>query len=365
VIYRTTIAWALIAILSFGLSGDVQPASAWLRQLRFSPDGLYVLAESAEEITVLSVEPLAIKYRIPVAAASIPAQFTPDSKEIVFLSSMPGADRNKFQLRRDHPHVERWNVADGKRSAFSELSLEDCETVALSPRGDSVSCVTFEGALRLIEVQSGTTTFEKVNFAQDPEFFDALSPFPFDFYPSDKGAAYLDYSTDGRYLVAAPSDADGAGLGVDMRENKVIALKGGLKRLHSNGVPALAFVAPNRILLSGRHGLRDILLTTLVDFPSGRIDSKPTLPPGDRPFWPPLPIRRLTDPDFVLIHPLGRPTSCAYDFRTKQAITSERPALDVLGNFYVAEPNPGELGLFHRGKGLQTAIDLHPLVSTR
>jgi hypothetical protein len=361
VMYRTATAWILIAISSFDLSGDVPPANVWLRQLHFSPDGLYVLAESDEEITVLSVEPLAIKYRIP-AVASTPAQFTPDSKEIVFLSSMPGADRNKLEVRHALAHVERWGVADGKRSSFNELSLGDCETVALSPRGDSVSCVTFEGTLRIVEVQSGKTMFEKVHFGQDVEFFDARSAFPFEFHPSDKGTAYLDYSTDGRYLTAAPSHSAGTPLGFDLRENKVLALKGGLKRLRSDEMPSSTFVAPNRILLSGPHGLRYTLLTTLVDFPSGRIDSKPTLPPGARPFSPPFPISRLTDPDFVLIHPFGQPTFCAYDIRTKQAITSDRPAIDVLGSFYVAEPNPGEVGLYRRGKGLQTNIDLHPPV---
>lgn len=359
-----TNAWALLAISSLAMLGDSVTPSTWLRQLRFSPDGRDILAQADAEITILSVEPFAIRFRISAPNSSL-AQFTPDSKEVVFLSPIPSADRNKIGLEDSPAHVERWSLADGTRSAVATVPLQDCETVALSPTGEALTCITFEGTLRLIDVRSGTRVFEKIHFAQDPEFFDAYNPFPFGFYPSDKGAAYLDYSTDGRFLMAAPSDSTGRSLGFDLFENEVLALKGGLNRLHSDKVPYFKFVAPNIILLSGRHGLRDTLLTTLVDFPSGRIDSKLALPPGPRPFSAPWPISRLTDPDFISIQPFGSPTFCAYNFRTKEAITSEHPAIDVLGSSYVVEPSAGVVGLYRRGKGLQASIALHPPAGTK
>jgi hypothetical protein len=39
-------------------------------------------------------------------------------------------------------------------------------------------------------------------------------------------------------------------------------------------------------------------------------------------------------------------------------ITSETPALDVSGRYYVAERAGGEVELYERGKGLQAAVSL-------
>ena len=48
-----------------------------LRQLRFSPNGRYVLAQDDLQVTILAVEPFAILFRIPAEDAT-EAQFTPD-----------------------------------------------------------------------------------------------------------------------------------------------------------------------------------------------------------------------------------------------------------------------------------------------
>jgi len=43
-----------------------------------------------------------------------------------------------------------------------------------------------------------------------------------------------------------------------------------------------------------------------------------------------------------------------------EIIINNQLALDVFGRYYVAEPNPGEVGLYERGKGIQVAVALHP-----
>jgi glutamine phosphoribosylpyrophosphate amidotransferase len=87
--------------------------------------------------------------------------------------------------------------------------------------------------------------------------------------------------------------------------------------------------------------------------------SKPKIPAGGR-------LSRATDPGFILIHPFGldayldpqaRRTAAA-EFRTGQVIISETPALDVFGNYYVAQLANGELGLYDRSKGLQATVKL-------
>jgi hypothetical protein len=77
---------------------------------------------------------------------------------------------------------------------------------------------------------------------------------------------------------------------------------------------------------------------------------------------------RATDPGFVIIRPFGgydffgqssSRRSAAADLNTGLVIISNTPALDVFGRLYVAEPNPGQVGLYKIGKGLQTAVTLH------
>ena len=50
--------------------------------------------------------------------------------------------------------------------------------------------------------------------------------------------------------------------------------------------------------------------------------------------------------------------AAAAEIGTGQVITSETPALDVFRDHYIAEPRPGEVGFYERGKGLQASIVL-------
>src|SRR5580692_408745 len=89
----------LALALSSGLVAAENPSApnAWLRQLRFSPDGHYVLAQDDAEITVLTVRPLAILFRMPAENATL-AQFTVDSAEVVFASSIPVVDAEQVMV---------------------------------------------------------------------------------------------------------------------------------------------------------------------------------------------------------------------------------------------------------------------------
>jgi hypothetical protein len=71
----------IILALYMGLSGGQT-----LRQLRFSPDGRYVLAQDDSRITVLTLQPFAVLFQAPGEKADT-AQFTPDSRQVVFITS--------------------------------------------------------------------------------------------------------------------------------------------------------------------------------------------------------------------------------------------------------------------------------------
>src|SRR6185503_6556866 len=90
--------------------------------LRFSPDGNYLLAQDDAGINVLSREPFAPLFRIDTEFDTYYANFTPDSKEIVFYS--------------DNLRVERWSVAEAQRIDVKEVVLlKGCLQSQLSPDG--------------------------------------------------------------------------------------------------------------------------------------------------------------------------------------------------------------------------------------
>src|SRR5258707_4024818 len=84
---------------SFRLEPPMRPA---LSQVRFSPDGKFVLAQDESSLHVLSRSPLKLLFSIDAVGAQ-PAHFTPDSSHVVF----------HFQTMR----VEKWDIASGKRES--------------------------------------------------------------------------------------------------------------------------------------------------------------------------------------------------------------------------------------------------------
>ncbi len=89
----------LILLALFACSGFADDSSyrkSVLRQVRFSPDGRYVLAQEDAGIVVLPVEPFAVLFRIPVDDA-VSAQFTQDSRCVVLVSSVTRTDAQSIR----------------------------------------------------------------------------------------------------------------------------------------------------------------------------------------------------------------------------------------------------------------------------
>jgi hypothetical protein len=97
------------------------PLRGDITHLRFSPDGKYVLAQDDAGINVLTREPFKPAFRIDAPEAD-EAQFTPDSRNIVF---------NTSDLR-----VEIWSVAEEKLVEAHEVVVrKTCLQSLLSPDG--------------------------------------------------------------------------------------------------------------------------------------------------------------------------------------------------------------------------------------
>jgi hypothetical protein len=376
---------AALALLTTVLTaaGRSQPLpSDAIRKLRFSRNGSYILAQDASNITVLSVTPLSVLFRIP-AQDAIHAQFTPDSRSITFLRGGTRVDAAQIKLANSVASLENWSVAGGTRTDTHELPTHACETEELSPNDSFLACNDLFHTLWLVDTASGSTILRKDGFGPN----DALSyngnRLPT--VPPDSGSVRVAFSPDGRYFVAALQlhyTTEGYGLDRDPREwwsgrafawdlhlNSPVALKGRLNVLADSAVATaldenpdrrrfFTFVPPDRLLVSDLINAKNGHVTAmLMEFPSGRVVSKPVLPAGA--------LFPATDPSFVIVRHAGRnpndrlQRTAATDLQTGEVIVSETPALDVLGRFYVAEPRRGWVGLYERGKGLQATIDLH------
>jgi hypothetical protein len=321
-----------------------------LRQLRFSPDGRYVIAQSNSGITILTVQPFATLFRISTDKADV-AHFTPDSRQIVFVSSGIKVDSDKIVFRKSPAHVERWNIADQTRVESAELPMLVCGTEKLSPDGGILACLDLKNTLLLIDIGSGLAILQKKHFIGVKVDRDRY----------DMGSVNVDFSTDGRFVIVRPRNADGSPIAWDLRQRSVVRLSGPLKQLKDN---SSVFVSADRVVMwSGalsesdyEDGLAD---AKVMAFPSGRVLSAAKIPIG--------PLVRATDPGFLIIRPfiasdfLGghslEPVA-AVNLSTGLVIGSHTPWLDVCGRFCVAEPTAGEVGLYDIEKGLQATIVL-------
>ena len=258
---------------------------------------------------MLTVQPLAILCRIPTQNAT-DAQFTPDSREVLFVSSVS--------------HVKEWSIANHARVSLRDLPLQKCAKEPLSPDGRSLACVDAQGTLRLVDVGPGKTVLQREEYV--PKWRDSTATY--EMGPSsatqlrslgsrssrlmlDPSLARVGFSPDGRFFLAAPAlayntpkEVSGTVLAWDIRAKREVRL-GGLRDLrmgdsidYSPGLQYFVFVAPDRVMISSMlWARRGVVTARLVAFPSGQLLSKCKLRPG--------PLFQAADHGFVIVHPFA------------------------------------------------------------
>ncbi len=354
---------ALFLIVSICLAGlpvwakqAPGPAGQFL-QLHFSPDGQYVLAQDKAEITVLTVEPFEVDFHIP-AVDSEPAEFTPDSRQIVFVT----AENSTYK-------VEPWSMITRARANSTVIPLTGCVTERISPDGSALACDDSRGHFRLIDVTSGKVLahrqFGKPIFAvtdigpTDPSAPDHAEYKRYEKVPGHLGIAQFEFSPDGRFFIGVPAVSDTFGLLWDLEAGKEVAWRRDLWRIRWTyddflRTPPFTFVASDRIVISrweSTAGWKK-LPSELVAFPSGKAVLSVQLPAGQ--------IIRTADPNYIIVRPFETHAIGAVELSTGQVIVSETPALDVFGKLYVAELADGRPGLYEIGKGLKATVSLKP-----
>lgn len=325
------------------------------RQLRFSSDGRFALAQDELEISVMSVDPLKVLFRIPAAIAT-DVQFTPDSMDVVFVSSPTRVDSLQIHLAKDPARVERWSVDKHALVASSVLPPLVCGTQMLSPDGGVFACLDLKGTLWFINVISGETILEKKAYTALFQNYTKYSGVAVS-YSGDLGAAYMEFSPDGHFVMVQPQNAEGKFLTWNLREKTGVRLGGALRQLEMHGPQ---FIGTDRIMLGDRttkDGLKQgVAPVRILTFPGGKLISRTKIPYGNS--------YRSADPNWVSIRPFGRyyfghsdsKRAAVAQLSTGVVVISETPALDVFGTRYIVEHTRGEVGLYEVGHGLKASV---------
>jgi WD40 repeat protein len=193
---------------SFKLDPPMRPA---LSQVRFSPNGAYLLVQDEDSIHVLSRSPLKRLFSIDAQGAQ-PAHFSPDSTQVVF----------HYQTMR----VERWDIASAKRESFHELvDYDGCSQTSLAPDGRTFVCLSPGDQavwLKLSDVDSGKIFYENKTFSQGSSSDIVIRT------PSQYRIATVAYSQDGRTMLVSSGART---MAFDLKDRKQINLGRDLSKL--------------------------------------------------------------------------------------------------------------------------------------
>jgi hypothetical protein len=358
----------------------VQLLPGLLVHIRFSPDGRYVLAQSHSQVTVLTVQPFAVLFSIPIESATVAefsadsraglltrpseiatlAQFSPDSRDVLFAGSVRHLGFGKPAPAELAAHVERWSVAGRKCIQSTRISAQSCETLKLSPDGNILVCVDFQGTLHFLDVASGKPVYKRKGVLRPfVSWYWAVNHMYTRSESGDLGSAGIEFSPDGRYaLVAGTGNSERRPVaGWDSVARRELPPRGTFKRAWVAG--DFVFVAPDRVLIKGYKGrtrrARGVYTGDLVEVPSARVVARPRLPAALRTREGEF-CALASDPRFVILRLCPACPAGALDYRTGLLLSAIRsPVLDVLGGRYVAQQADGEIGLYEIGKSAPIA----------
>ncbi|MBS1841351.1 MAG: M48 family metalloprotease [Acidobacteria bacterium] len=293
------------------------PLQSDMRQVRYSPDGKYILAQDESTIFVMTREPFAAYFTI-FAPDALPASFTPDSQSIIFYT--------------DSLRVESWSIADKVRTSVNEMTIpHGCIQTEISPNGKYLACYGEEFDLSLYEVGSNDQVFHKKDFYEPHSFREFIEVFLARLLGGSIHIVEMHFSPEERYLLAGAMGGSPT-LGVDLSSMQTISMPGSVKALL---VRHFAFLGPDRIVGVDPYYPKN---SGIVKFPSGESVTKLQL--GDQR------IDIATNPRYLLLRPIKEHPVGVIDLETQKIIIgSDRNSIDIFGENYVRERIDGDLGM--------------------
>lgn len=293
------------------------PLRGDINHLRFSPDGRYVLAQDDSGVNVLTREPFAPLFRIEAPEAH-PAQFTPDSEQIVFHNSA-------FR-------VEAWGVVEQQLKTARELFIrKGCLQTGLAPDGKTLACFDDNFDLFLFDTATGEQVFQKKQFYVPQSFIEIFFIIlRAAFNEGDVEYLQMGFSPDAKYFAAGRRDS---AVAVDLATRESVPLKGQAKKFVGG---TFAFAGPDRLIGTEAN---DPTKSAVVSFPAGEVIDKLTLGAAK--------VSPAARGNYVMIRPIQNFPVGVFDLTTKKIVMANKlSAFDLYDDLFVSERKNGELGLY-------------------
>jgi hypothetical protein len=332
-------------------------------QVKFSPDGEYLLVQVESGIYILNRRPLAIQTWI-YAPDVLPARFSADSKTLVL------ATRGLA--------ITRWNLPDNRRVDETILKKRDgCLASELSPHGDLAACLDPSLALELYRTDTGERILGQQVFTEREKLAAGIvstgliprnegtayaEPFGYGFFHTledlaDReifGARFL-FSPDSHFILMLDRTHRSA-VCIDVNARRKIGCPGIMKD-HWNAT--ICFVAPNQIAVLDPDNSEK---SQILEFPGGQFVTKLHL--AARVATP------ATESKYLIVRGGEEKNEVrVFDWHAGRTLKAQKEAqMDVTGETLAAYSRQGELKLVHLAEDAleaQTVLPAPSLLSLR
>jgi hypothetical protein len=307
------------------------PLRTDIRNLKFSPNGEYSLAQDDASIFVFANDPFTFLFRIGGAEAQ-EAQFSLDSQKILLLTR---------GLR-----IEEWSIDDQERMSVHEMALPDgCTQSSLSHDGKLLACVTHQLDFSLLDVESGNVLVTK------KAYFETDIPGALGDYlrqltlilaeTSDARWIHMAFSSDDHYFAATGSQK---AIGVDLTTRTQIPLHGALGDMLKD---TFAFLGPDRVIVQNRTDPKN---SAIIQFSTGKLLER-------IPINPRQDMEAPTRGDYVILKPVQDAQVGVLDLKSQSFVIGSKKssAIDVFDRDVLSQRLSGEVGIFdlstHEPKG--------------
>lgn len=285
-----------------------------ISHIEFSRDGRWVVAQDGAGVSVLSAEPLEMRFRIPIDGAR-PAQFTPDSRQVL--------------VHTPSQRIERWDLDSRQRVDVLEMAgKQRCLASRLSPDGRLLGCVDVGFDVLVVDVATEEVLFRKIH-AYRIDYRALLYAWR---NPNAKvtfDVFHLEFSPDGRYFIVGGPAGE---VIVDLETRREGKLSETMRRAFRG---AFDFVGNDRVVtVNGAEGRK----STIVSYPDGKPIGQVSLTGR---------VSAATRGDLVVVRPMGPWPAALVDLAANRPILASRtPALDVFERRYISERPSGDLALY-------------------